>query len=326
MKYLSILFLLTALAVPAGMAGAQEPAKVPRIGVLLTGSPTTHTQFVNWLREGMKEHGYVDGRDYQLEARFARRNRPKVGELARELVRRKVDVIVPMGLGAAREAAEATRTIPIVVGTTSRILGTGLVRSLTKPGGNVTGMTSASVEISTKRLQLLAEVVPGFSRVALAYEFTGTASPPAAQRIRDVGKTMGIDVRLFPFKTPNEFLGAFSEMKKTRTDALIFIVSRFTSVHRRRLINLANEWQIPAMCWQPSMVRMGCLMSYGSSRADIVRRSASFVVRILRGAKPADLPIERPTRFYLTLNLRTAKAIGVTFPASILLRADNVIE
>lgn len=325
-------FFMTAIALAGTLAMlgpsaiAKSPTPIPRIGVLLTGGPGTHTSFVNWLREGMRARGYREGLDYVLEPRFARGNKPRVSELAQKLVHEKVDVIVPIGLIAALEAAKATRTIPIVVGTTSRILGTGLVQSLAKPGGNVTGMTSFGLEIAAKRLEILNETLPQLSRVALVYESLSTIPPLAARSVREAGRERGIDVRNFAFKTSKEISPAFSEMKEAQTDALIVLIGRFTSVHRKRLINLALEWQIPSMCWMPAMVKSGCLMSYGNARADLLHRAAGFVDRILKGAKPADLPIEQPTKFYLTLNLKTARALGITFPRSVLLRADKVIE
>lgn len=317
---LALAFLITSPVVEA-----QQTEKPARIGILLTGTPETHGKYVSWLRDGMRQRGYVEGQSFVLEPRFARKIRARWRQLAEDLVRQKVDVIVAIGIGPAREAAKASRTIPIVLGTASDLVGSGLVASLARPGGNITGMTSLAQELGGKRLELLKEALPRMSRVAVLYRPEGT-SLTGARRTQAAGKVLGIDVQMLPVNKPADFDGAFKEMKKGRADALVLILSGTTSVHRKRLTGLAAKSLIPVMCPAPAWAKTGCFMSYGAARSDLIRRSAGFVDRILKGAKPADLPVEQPTKFDLVLNMKTAKALGITIPPSILLRATEVIE
>ena len=230
-----------------------------------------------------------------------------------------------IGLTPAREAAKATGKIPIVVAFASDLVGSGLVASLARPGGNVTGMTALARELDAKRLQLVTEALPGVSRVALLFNPTKGALAAAAQTKSAAGP-LGIKIQEAHVRGPDEFVGAFAAMAGGRAGAVIMLVGRVTGAHRRRFIALATAQNLPTMCWRPAMVRDGCLMSYGADRGHMVHRAAAYVAKILKGANPAELPVEQPTRFDLAINLKTAKTLGVTFPPSILLRATEVVE
>ena len=323
------IFLITcvamALSADPPMADAQQRDKIAVVGFLLPGTPRLYGNFVDWLSEGLREAGYVTSRDVLIEPRFARGDRARVRVHAAELVDRKVNVIVAVGMASVRAAKRQTDTIPIVVATASDLVASGLVASLRRPGGNVTGMTMLVRELGSKRLQLVTQALPSVTRVALLFDPNKTGRAVAAKST-SAAATLGVTLHEARVKTPEDFDPAFVAMDRARAGAVIMLVSRMTSSHRTRLIALAGQWKIPAMCWRPSMVRAGCLMSYGAERADMVRRSAAHVARILRGANPAELPVEQPTKFVLAINLKTAKALGITFPPSILLRADKVIE
>ena len=323
-----IVILLTALVIlfSTNPAHAQQPGKLPQIGVLFTGGKSIHGIYVDVLRRSLRDAGYVDGRDVVLDYRFGNGKRGRIRAQAAEFVRRDVDVIVAAGLPPAQEAAKLTRTIPIVVTFASDLVGSGLVASYAKPGGNVTGMTSLAVDLSAKRLQLVKEAVPSVSRVAMLFNPTAYAGVETVQRARTAAVLLGVAIQQVPVRGTSDFENAFAAMARERADALIMVVDRLIATHRRQLIGLAARRKLPTMCWRPAMARDGCLMSYGADRSAMVRRSASYVAKILRGSNPAEMPIEQPTKFGLAVNLKTAKALGITFPPSILLRATEVIE
>ncbi len=304
---------------------AQQAGKVYRIGVLGTSSERVQGVFVEPLRSGLRDAGYVEGRNFVLDVHFGNANRRRIAEQAAELVRRKVDVIVGLGMGAIRAAAKETKTIPIISGYTSDLPGSGLVASLAKPGGNVTGMTMRSSDLVAKWLQLTKELLPEASRVAVLFAPEQRTSKNV-QDMKSVAAKIGVIIQEAPVRAPGDFEEAFAAMARTRVDALIMLPGRVTGGNRRQLIALAGKRKIPVVCWRPALVRLGCLMSYGANRAQMVHRSASYVTRILRGAKAADLPIEQPTKIEFVLNLKAAKALGITFPPAILLRATEVIE
>ncbi len=320
---------LTAALLAAPFATlAQEAGKVPRVGVLITGRPTPPPALLKWLRQGLRELGYVEGRNIIIEPRFSMRKRSRLPKLARELLKLKVDVIVVTGARAAKVTRKASSSIPIVVAAAGNLVGSGVVASLARPGGNTTGNTAYSGQLGAKQLQLLKETIPGLARVAVLYSnSTGSKGIMiSVGRVKAAGPVLGVEIQDFGVLDSDAFEGAFAGMAKARADALILIVSRLTSGYKRELIKLAAKRKLPTMCWRPSMARAGCLMSYGADRNAMFHRTATFVHKILKGAKPGDLPVEQPTKFGLVVNLKVAKTLGITVPPAILLRADEVIE
>lgn len=325
MKQNIILMMGLAVLVSAYSAAAQQAGKVPVVGFLLGSSERVHGIYVDRLRQGLRDAGYADGRDIVLEYRFAQGKPGLAREQAAEFVRRRVDVIVTVGRPPTRFAAKATKTIPIVVAFASDLVQSGLIANIARPKGNVTGMTALASELAAKRLQLATETVPGLSRVALLMSPTKSALA-AATHTRSAAKKLGVTVQEVGVSGPADFAGAFAAMAQQRAAAVIMVAGPVISLHRRRLIKLANERKLPTICWRRGVVRAGCLMSYGADRRQMVNRAAGYVAKILRGAKPGDLPVEQPTKFQFVLNLKTAKALGIEFPRSILLRAMEVIE
>ena len=306
-------------------AAAQQTGKVYRIGVFGTVSERVQGVFVEPLRSALRDAGYVEGRNIVLDVRFGNGNRRRIAEQAAELVRRKVDVIVAFGTGAARAVAKKSKTIPIVTGFGAGLVTSGLAANLAKPGGNVTGMTTRASDLATKWLQLTKETLPDASHIAVLFSPSGSALS-SVKYMKSAAASIGITIQEAPVRAPGDFDEAFAAMARARADALIMLPGRVTGNNRQQLIKLAGKKKIPTMCWRQTLARLGCLMSYGANRAQMVRRSASYVTRILRGAKPEDLPIEQPTKFEFVINLKTAKALGITVPPSILLRATEVIE
>ncbi len=307
-------------------AAAQQAAKFHRVAFLLAGSPAAHGPYVGALKEGLRELGPVEGISVVVEPHFAMGKRAIMRRLAADLVRSKPAVIVVTGAGLARIVRKADPTIPIVVAVTGDLVGSGVVRSLARPGGYTTGMTALSKELSAKKLQLLKETIPDLSRVVVLHNGSSRLNRAALARITAAGRTLGTKVLAVSAGTPSELEKAFPVIAEMRADALIMLVSMLMSTQRIRVTELAVKWKLPSMCWQRSLARLGCLMSYGADRLDMIRRSASHVHRILKGAKPGDLPVEQPSKFDFVINLKTAKALGITVPRHLLLRADEVIE
>ncbi len=322
---LAILFAALAFTQPAY---AQQAGKVPRVGLIMTGMPKDHGNLLKFLRQGLKELGYVEGRNFILEPRYDMRDRRRLQKLAEELLELKVKVIVVTGAGAARATQRASPTVPIVVAVAGDLVGSGLVASLSRPGGNITGNTSYSGQLTPKQMQLLKEAIPNLKRVGDLYSKRQQSKSmvKSFNRMKAAGPVLGMEVQGFGVRSKKDLQGAFAAMGKARTDALIVIVSRLTSVHRKKIIQLAAKSKIPMMCFRPSMARQGCFMSYGADRSALYRHAATFVHRILQGAKPSDLPIQQATKFNFAINLKTAKTLGITLPASILMRANEVIE
>jgi putative ABC transport system substrate-binding protein len=307
-------------------AGAQPPTKIPRVGLLLFGSPSdSATRFVEAFRQGLRELGYVEGQNIAIEDRHAEGREHRLPDLAADLVRLKVDVVVAPGGVAASAVRNATKTIPIVIWA-SDLVGSGLVASLQRPGGNITGLTTLSAELSGKRLELLKEMVPRISRVAvLAYP----ANPALALQLRETqvaARTLGLRLQILEVRSPDDLDRAFGAAKKERAGALNILPSAFLFAHRKKLVDLAAESRLPAMYENRWYAEAGGLMAYGASFSDLYRRVAGYVDKILKGAKPADLPVEQPTKFELVINLKTAKALGLTIPPSLMLQADEVIQ
>jgi putative tryptophan/tyrosine transport system substrate-binding protein len=310
----------------AALAAEAQPAagKVPLIGLLDYSTPDAAR--LNWwkaFRQRLRELGYVEGQSIRFEARWAQGRADRLPGLATELVRQRVDVIVTGGGEAARAAKQATATVPIVMATGSDPVKRGIVESLARPGGNVTGVSSISSELMAKRVELLRELLPKISRVAILWDETPQARM-SVQELEALARALGIEIHPVGVRGPNEFARAFSEAGGDR--ALIVVASSFMFTERTRIADLALKHRLPTALGAREYVEAGGLFSYSVNFPDQFRRAASYVDRILKGTKPADLPVERPTTFELVINLKTAKALGLTIPQSLLQRADQVIE
>jgi putative tryptophan/tyrosine transport system substrate-binding protein len=304
-------------------AEAQQPTKIPRVGVLW---PIADDPVLEAFRQGLRGLGYVEGQNIVMEYRYARGQDALLPDLAAELVRLNVDVILTWGVVAARVAKQATATIPIVNGSMSDPVATGLVSSLARPGGNLTGLTSISAELSGKRVELVKEIVPGLSRLAVL----STANPTARLVVTETevaARLLGIALQAVEVHGPDDFDSAFSAMARERAGALIVAGDLlFAHPNLRRLVDLAAQHRLPAIYSQKDYVEAGGLMSYAPNRRDLFRRAATYVDKILKGAKPGDLPVERPTKFELVINLKAAKALGLTISPTLLFQADEVIK
>jgi putative ABC transport system substrate-binding protein len=307
-------------------ASAQSPVKLPTIGFLAGTSPSVDGGRLYAFREGLRELGYAEGRNILIEYRWADGTQERQPELAAELVRLKVDVLVAANSSAAVAAKGATTTIPIVTLVVSDPVQLGLVASLARPGGNVTGLTSISDELWTKQLELLKEAAPKASRVAVLWNPDNPGHGPALKGIEVAARSLGMQPQLQQVQNPNEFVSAFEAMTKARADALLVVGDPLTSYHRARIADLAMKTRLPAIYGIPDHVAAGGFIAYAANYTELWRRGATYVDKILKGAKPADLPVEQPTKFELLINLKTAKALGLTIPPSLLARADEVIE
>ena len=326
-KKLSLLMLGTLSLTSAHIADAQQVGKVHRIGYLQTASREQQLHLVKAFKEGMQELGYVEGRDITLEYRFAEGKPGRLTDLAAELIRLKVDLIVSGGTQATRAARKATSTIPIVMGNSgSDPVADGFVASLARPGGNITGLTSITTELNGKRLELLKEAIPMISRVAILLNPGNRRSGPSLKQIEAASRALGISLLSLAIQSPNDFESAFGVAAKGRADALIEIQDALFNSHRKLIVDLAAKNRLPAIYDRIDFVEAGGLMSYGTNISDLYRRAAIYVDKILKGAKPGDLPVEQPTKFELVVNMKTAKALGLTIPQAVLLRADEVIK
>ena len=318
----SILIAVVLLAV-AVTAEAQQPKKVPRIGVI---SPVFQSAGMKAFREGLHDLGYIEGKNIVIEYRYAEGKEDRLPALASELVRLNVDIIVVGGGNATLAAKNATKTIPIVMGTASDPVGTGLVASLARPGGNITGSTHISPDLSGKRLELLKEAIPKLNRVAVLTYHDNPAATLMLKETETAAQSLGLQLQILEVRGSNELENAFGVAKKGRAEAMNVLSSAFLSAERKKIVELASKGQLPAMYFDSQFVESGGLMSYGANIADLFRRAATYVDKILKGAKPADLPIEQPTKFELIINLKAAKQIGLTIPPNVLVRADKVIK
>jgi ABC-type uncharacterized transport system substrate-binding protein len=320
------LFILTASLA----AEAQLTGKIYRIGYLAAGwgSGTAYLRPLEAFRQGLRELGWVEGQNVLIEYRFAEGRLERLPGLAEELVRLKVDVIAASPTPAALAAKNATRTIPIVGMSLTEPVGVGLVASLARPGGNVTGVAYGfDTDIFGKQLELLKEVIPKVRRVAvLSNPGNSPAQPLIMSSVEGAARSLGLQLQLREARGPGEFEGAFAVMAKERAGALLVTGDPMFFLHRARLAELAVKNRLPSMSTQGQWVEAGGLMSYGPSFPDLYRRAATYVDKILKGARPADLPIEQPTKFELVINLKTAQALGLTIPRSLLQRADQVID
>jgi putative tryptophan/tyrosine transport system substrate-binding protein len=317
-----LFWLITAfLLVSPHRAEAQQPTKIPRIGYL---AATNSSELV--FRQGLRDLGYVEGKNIIIEWRSGEGKRERADELAAELVRLKVDVIVTSGQSMTQATKEATSTIPIVMAQDSDPVGNGFVASLAHPGGNVTGLSNLRPELSAKRLELLKEIVHGLSRVAVLASSNEPGNARIVKEIELAAGAFGLHLQVLDVLTSKDIEIAFRAATKAHTDALLEVDSAFLADHRRDIANLALKNRLPAIYGSSRWVELGGLVGYGPSLADLARRAAIYVDKILKGAKPGDLPVEQPEKFELVINLKTAKQIGLTIPPNVLARADRVIR
>ena len=305
---------------------AQQLRRVPRIGFLSSRSPDAEKSRLAAFQQGLQKLGYSAGKNILIEQRYAAGKFDRLPDLAAELVGLKVDVLVTTGTPAAHAAKNATSTIPIVIGNAGDPVGTGLVASLARPGGNVTGLSVLNTELSGKRLELLKEVVPTASRVAVLLNPANSINPLQLKEIQSAAPALGVTLHSLEVKGTDDIDRAFTAMKKERTGALIVLGDPLLETHRTRIAELAVKSQLPAIYSLAPYVEAGGLMSYGTNFDDLYRRAATYVDKILKGAKPADLPVEQPTKFEFVINLKAAKQIGLTIPPNVLARADRVIR
>ncbi len=318
--------LVLGILAPPLVPNAQQPAKVYRIGYLTAGPISPRTHLVEAFRQGLGELGYVEGQNFALVIRSAEQGPEQLPDRAAELVRLSVDVIVAITTPAVQAAQQATRKIPIVMVSVADPVATGFVASLARPGGNITGLSILSAELSGKRLQLLKEVVPRVSRVAVLWNPTNPSNVLQIGETKVAAQALGVQLQPFEVRGPHDFESAFQAATRGRAGALIALDDPLFYGERTRIVGLAAKTRLPAMYGLTGFAEAGGLMTYGANNPDLHRRAATYVDKILKAAKPADLPVEQPTRFELVVNMKTAKALGLTFPPSILIRADQVIQ
>ena len=307
-------------------AEGQQPTKISRVGYLNAGSASTNPARIEAFRQGLRELGYVEGKNIVIEYRAAEGKLDRLPALAAELVRLKVEVIVTTGPTSTHAAKEATSAIPIVMGLDIDPVGSAFVASLARPGGNITGLSNLAPEISGKRLELLKEIIPKLSRVAVL----GTSTQPGtAQQLRETELAAGalkVQLQYLDVLSPRDIESVFQAASKGRAQAVLILGGPVLISHRRQVADLAVKSRLPASYVRPEYVEDGGLMSYAPSSNDLLRRAATYVDKILKGAKPADLPVEQPTKFELIINLKAVKQIGLTIPPNVLARADRVIR
>jgi ABC-type uncharacterized transport system substrate-binding protein len=323
-----VIVLLLIILASAYLADAQQPKKVPQIGYVSgTGRPSDPGPYVEALRQGLQDLGYVDGQNIAIEYRGAEGKPGRYASLVKELVQLKVDVIVVPTLPAILAAREATKTIPIVMVANTDPVAVGLVDSLARPGGNITGLSTLAQDLSGKRLELLMEVVPRLSRVGVLRDADSQNSAIAFKEYEATARALKVQLRSLGVRGPNPDLeGVFQAASKERIDAIITITNSNLFIQQKRIVDLAITNRLPSMYQGSTWVESGGLMSYSTNDLDAFRRAATYIDKILKGTKPSDLPIEQPTKFELLINLKTAKQIGLTIPPNVLARADKVIK
>jgi putative ABC transport system substrate-binding protein len=321
-----VLISVTVFISVAFPAEAQQTKKVPRVGYLIGASPSASLARTEAFRQGLLDLGYVEEKNIVIEWRYAEGKPDHLPTLAAELVRLKVDVIVTSGGAPTRSAKEATVTIPIVMAQDLDPVGNGFVASLARPGGNITGLSSLAPEISGKRLELLKEIVPKLLRVAVLGSSTNPGNAQSLKETELVAKAFGVQLQSIDVLDPKDIEAAVRAASKGRAEAVLVLASLVLNSQRKQIAELTVKSRLPAIYYAPEWVEDGGLMSYGVSFTDLYRRAATYVDKILKGAKPADLPVEQPTKFELVINLKAAKQIGLTIPQSVLYRADKVIK
>jgi putative ABC transport system substrate-binding protein len=318
---------LVAMFVTLCVPAEAQQSKIAKIGVLVPSNPGATGHLLEAFRQGLREHGYVEGKNFVLERRYGEARAERISELARELVSLKVDVIVTATDIAIAAVKQQTSTIPIVMANSTDPVGTGFVASLARPGGNVTGQSTISPELSGKRLEVLREVIPGLSRVAFLWNPDVRGAVLDYNETEGAARSLGLQLQSVEVPRAENLDRAFSAITKDRAQALIVPAPNPVGfANRGQIASFAQKNRLPSMYGQNEYVDAGGLMSYGPNNADLWRRAATYVDKILKGAKPADLPVERPTKFELIINLKTAKQIGLTIPPNVLARADRVIK
>ena len=319
--------LLLALCLPVA---AQQPTRIPRIGFLSAASPSAIAARTDAFRQGLRELGYVEGKNIVIESRHVVGKLDRLSELAVELVHLKVDIIVTTGPTSTRAAKEATTTIPIVMMQVGDPVGSGFVASLARPGGNITGLSSLAPELSGKRLELLKEIVPRLSRVAVFGTSTNPDNAPSLREVELAAGAMKVKLQyldVLDARDPKDIETAFRAASKGRAEAVLMMVAGAVArAHQTRILDLAVKSRLPVIYTGRADVEAGGLMTYGVNNTDLDRRAATYVDKILKGRKPADLPVEQPTKFEFIVNLKAAKQIGLTIPPNVLARADKVIK
>jgi ABC-type uncharacterized transport system substrate-binding protein len=322
MKTFPYLFLIIAFLSVGAIAEAQQPTKIPHVGFLGPGYLGRYDLF----RQRLRELGYLEGQNIVLEPRSAEGNVDSIPTLVAELVQLKVAIIVTVGTPATIAAKRSTSTIPIVMINVPDPVSTGLVASLARPGGNITGLSSLEVDLSSKRLEVLKEAFPKLAHVAVVWNLEDRSMTLIAKQIQAAAPPLGVTIQPRGVRDPNDFGTVFVKMSHNRPDAIYTIADRLTRLHVKQILEFAMKSKIPTMFNSGEFVEDGALMSYGPNRVEASRRAAVYVDKILKGAKPADLPVEQPTKFELVINLKTAKQIGLTIPPNVLARADIVIK
>ena len=319
-------WLLTTLLLPTISARAQQPAKTPRIGFLVAGTAASISTRVDAFRQGLRERGYVEGKTIVVEYRYGEGKVDRLSEQAAELVKLKVNVIVTAGSQATRPAKEATTTIPIVMAQDNDPVGSGFVASLAKPGGNVTGLANLTTELSGKQVEILKEVMPKLARLAVLRDLTEPGNPQAVRETDRAAQGFGIQRFYLDVRSAPDIEAAFLSAGKKQVEALLVMPSSVFNSHRKQIVELAAKNRWPGMFPRVDYVEDGGLMTYGANTNDLLRRAAIFVDKILKGAKPADIPVEQPVNFDMVFNLKAAKQIGLTIPPNVLARAERVIR
>ena len=325
-KKIVIWLLATVFLTTVSSAGAQQTAKIPRIGVLYNLSTSTASARIEAFRQGLRELGYVEGKNIVIEWRYAEGKLDRLPALAAERVRLKVDVIVTSASGETRAAKEATSTFPIVMTNDSDPVANGFVASLARPGGNITGLSTLAPELSGKRLELLKEIVPKLSRVAVLGTSTSPGNAQMLKEVEPAAKAFGVKLQYVDVLSTKDIDAAFRAASKGRADAILVLSSSVLTSQRTQVIELAIKSRLPASYPRQEFVEAGGLMTYGPNNNDLSRRAATYVDKILKGRKPADLPVEQPMKFEFIINLKAAKQIGLTIPPNVLVRANKVIR
>ena len=319
----SIFFLALSVFIPILniSSQAQQPGKVPHIGFLSLSGANQEA-----FRQGLRDLGYIEGKNIAIESRTAANRADRLSVLAGELVDLKVDVIVAAGSQAVHAAQRTTKSIPIVMTSSSDPVGTGFVASLAHPGGNITGLSLVGPDLSTKRLEMLKEVILGVSRVAVFWNPDDPAAKISLRETEDAAKAQAMHLQILEIREASDFESAFRAANKGRARALILLPAPIVATQAKQIAELALKNNLPAISPVSEFPNAGGLMSYGANLADLYRRAATYVDKILKGAKPAELPVEQPTKFELVINLKTAKQIGLTIPPNVLARADKIIK
>jgi putative tryptophan/tyrosine transport system substrate-binding protein len=326
-QIVGLLAVILALAASGVVAAAQQSQKVPRLGLLSNGSAHSGSARIEAFREGLRELGYKEGKNIAIDYRYAEGKRDRLPELAAELVRLKLDVIVAAGGDSVTSAARnVTTKIPIIMTNVADPVGSGFVASLARPGGNMTGLTSVTYDLSGKRLELLKETFAKITRVAVLYDPNDPVKLVEFKDMQTSARPLAVQLQALEARRPEDFAIVFRAAKQENAGALIVLPTALTNSHRRRITQLAEGSRLPAIYPEGAFINDGGLMSYGPLYTDLFRRAARYVDKILKGANPADLPVEQPTKFEFIVNLKTAKQIGVTIPPNVLARADKVIK